>query len=255
MPWEAVSQIRGNFSAGLEAAGFYVSGERDYMNHIEVKSIKTCYDYSEYYFLIDGKPVTVCLDEYIQCNAVNSLSAYGSMLGLMPAWGGELIWQWENDFIWELVDSVQELNVPILVCEDDCDLSCIVIMVHIRKAGDRVYWDRIGALDHSKGNRKEEQESGILCLEAYTDEDWERYGDNIATEKYGSRAYWKWVSENCYEEHIRRLRNYMRPYMQKDENIEWIQELHWEFAAGEYELAVEQYREQKRLQDKKKLYV
>lgn len=223
------------------------------MNHIEEKNIKTRYDYFEYYWIIDGKPVTCYLDEYIQSHPENSLSRYGSMLGLLPAWGGKLIWQWENDFIWELVDSTQELNVPILVCEDDCDLSCIVIMVHIRKTGDRVCWDRIGILDHSKGNLKEEQESGILCLEAYTDEDWALYGDNIATEKYGSREYWKWVSENCYEEHIRRLKNYVKPYMQKDENIEWMQELHWEFDAGEYALCVEQYREQKKLQDEKQV--
>lgn len=224
------------------------------MNHMEVKNIKTCYQYSEYYWIIDGKPITFYVDEYIQNNSIHSLSDMGSMLGLLPAWSGKLIWQWENDFIWELVDSMEELNVPILVCEDDCDLSCIVIMVHIRKEGSRVYWDRIGRMDHSKGNRQDEQQSGILCLESYTDEDWEKYGDNIATEEYGSPAYWKWVRENCYEEHIRQLRNYTKPYMQKDENMEWIAELHWEFDAKEYRIAVEQYRELKRLQDEKRLH-
>lgn len=39
-----------------------------------------------------------------------------------------------------------------------------------------------------------------------------KYGDNIATEKYDSYEYWKWVHENCYEEHIRRLHNYMKSY-------------------------------------------
>lgn len=222
------------------------------MNHIKVKNIKTCYEYPEYYWIIDGKPITVYLDGYVQNNLGNSLSGMGSMLGLLPAWGGKLIFQWENDFIWELVDCAEDANVPILVCEDDCDLSCIVIMVHIRKVRNRVYWDRIGRLDHSNGNLQEEQQSGILCLEAYTDEDWEKYGDNIATERYGSREYWKWVKENCYEEHIRRLRNYMKPYMQKDENIEWMQELNWEFDAKEYQIVTEQYRELKRLKDKEK---
>ena len=39
--------------------------------------------------------------------------------------------------------------------------------------------------------------------------------------------------------------------MQKEENIDWIQELHWEFDAKEYSLVVEQYRNLKKLQDEK----
>lgn len=213
------------------------------MNRIEVRSVKTCYDYSENYFIIDGKPLTLYLEEFVQNCSDSSLGKFGSMLGLLPAWCGELEWPWENDFIWELIDSGEELNVPVLVCEDDCDLSCIVILVHIRKTEDRVYWDRIGSLDHSNGNNREEQQSVILCLEAYTEEDWEKYGDNIATERYDSPEYWKWVSENCYEEHIRRLRNYIKPYMQEPDNVEWLQELNWEFDPVEYELAVARYRE------------
>lgn len=107
------------------------------MNHIELKSTITCYDYPEYYCIIDGKPITVYLDEFVRNNSLHSLSGFGSLRGLMPAWCGKLLWQWENDFVWEMVDSPEELNVPILVCEDDCDLSCIVIMVHIRKEKDR----------------------------------------------------------------------------------------------------------------------
>lgn len=213
------------------------------MNKIEVKNVRTCYDYSEHYWLIDEKPITYYLDEWIQNNPINRLSNMGSMLGLLPAWGGGLEWQWENDFIWELVDCPEELNVPILVCEDDCDLSCIVIMVHICKADNKVVWNRIGELSRSNWNPQEEQQSGILYLEAYTDEDWERYGDNIATEQFGSHEYWEWVSQNCYEEYIRRLRNYVKPYMQQEENIEWIQELNWEFDVREYMLMVEKYRE------------
>lgn len=44
------------------------------MNHIEVKNVKTCYDYFEQYWIIDGKPITFYLDEYIHGNVENSLS-------------------------------------------------------------------------------------------------------------------------------------------------------------------------------------
>ena len=115
-------------------------------------------------------------------------------------------------------------------------------MVHVRKEEGKVYWDRIGTLSHNKYNRQEEQQSGILCLEAYSEEDWTKYGDNIATEEYDSANYWRWVNENCYEEHIRRLRNYMNPYMQDDENVNWIKDVDWTFDENEYKGVIEKYR-------------
>ena len=163
------------------------------MNTLEAKLVKTCYGYDEFYWVIDGHPITA----YLEQHRPESLSAFGSLSGLLPAWSGQLIWQWENDLIWEMVLSEEELNVPILVCEDDCDLSCIVITAHIRKTESMVYWDRIGRLDHSHFDLLKYNQSGILCLETYTDEDWENYGSSIALEPYGSAEYWKWVSENC----------------------------------------------------------
>ena len=142
-----------------------------------------------------------------------------------------------------MVLSEEELNVPILVCEDDCDLSCIVITAHIRKTETMVYWDRIGRLDHSHFDLLEYNQSGILCLETYTDEDWENYGSSIALEPYGSAQYWKWVSENCYEEHIRRQRNYRKPFMQDEQNVEWIWSPGWKFERKHYEAVVAEYQE------------
>lgn len=212
------------------------------MNHIEVKQIKTCYDYQEDYWVIDGTPITSCLDRH----KPDRLSAFGSLLGLLPAWSGKLIWQWENDFVWELVDSQEALNVPILVCEDDQDLSCIVIVAHIRKEKTAVYWDKIGVLDHLNIDAHKYNQSGILCLEAYTDRDWKIYGSNIALARYGSSEYWKWVGENCYEEHIRRLRNYLKPYMREETNIEWFWMTNWAFEPDDYGAMVAQYRRLKR---------
>lgn len=188
------------------------------MNRMEVKQIKTRYDDQEDYWVIDGTPIT----SYLDCHKPDCLRAFGSLLGLLPAWSEKLIWQWENDFVWELVGSQEALNVPILVCEDDQDLSCIVIVAHIRKEKAAVYWDKISVLNHSNIDLHGYNQSGILCLEAYTDKDWELYGSSIALAQYGSPEYWKWVGENCYEEHIRRLRNYMKPYMQEETNIEWF---------------------------------
>ena len=213
--------------------------ERLNMNTLEAKMVKTCYGYDEFYWVVDGQPITT----YLEQHRPESLSAFGSLSGLLPAWSGKLIWQWENDLVWEMVSSEEELNVPILVCEDDCDLSCIVITAHIRKTETMVYWDRIGRLDHSHFDLLEYNQSGILCLESYTDEDWENYGSNIGLDPYGSAQYWKWVSENCYEEHMRRQRNYMKPFMQDEQNMEWIWSPEWKFERKQYEAVVTQYQE------------
>lgn len=212
------------------------------LHTIGVQSLKTRYEYPEDYWTIDGIPVVEYLETYVKEGQCPDLSVFGSMLGLMPAWNGNLLQKWENDFIWELVSSPEDLNVPILVCEDDCDLSCIVIVAKIRKAENRVYWDRLGYLDRANWDTEAERNAGILCLDAYTDEDWQKYGDNIATESYGSHEYWEWVGTHGYEEQIRRLRNYMKPYLQEDANIRWIKEVNWVFERKQYEEMVEKYR-------------
>lgn len=210
----------------------------DKMDEIAVGRIKTGYGYLEDYWLINGEPITA----YVDRQKTDSLSVFGSLLGLLPAWSGRLTQTWENDFVWELVDSPEEGNVPILVCEDDCDLSCILIVAHIRKERSTVHWDSIGAVNQAHRVEREYAQSGILCLEAYTDGDWQRYGTNIALEEYGSQAYWHWVNEHCHEEYIRRLRNYLKPYIQREDNIEWLGHPHWSFRAADYDAVVEEYR-------------
>lgn len=135
------------------------------------------------------------------------------MLGLLSVWTGELEWKSDNDFIWELVDNKQDLNIPILVCEDDCDLSCIVIMVYAR------------------------------FTEAYTDEDWKKCGSNIASEKGNTMEYREWISKNWDEELLRRRRNYTKLYVQQEENIIWIKDTKWVFEVWEYNEMIEKYRE------------
>ena len=147
------------------------------MNRIHMELVQTIYDYGEYYWMIDGRPIVRYLNEAVSAGACPRLEVFGSLEGLLSAWTGELVWKAENRFIWEMVDSSEDLNVPVLVCEDDCDLSCIVIMAKIRKEPDTVYWDSLGVLSLENQDFRMEKQSGILCLEAYSDQDWEEYGD------------------------------------------------------------------------------
>ena len=118
------------------------------------------------------------------------------------------------------------MNLPILVCEDDLDLSCIVIVAAVRKAEEIVFWDRIGYVDHREEDSKQEKASGILCLEAYTDEDWAKYGDNIALERPDSSE---------------RRMNYTLPYCQDERHIVWLGETGYAFDRGAYEDCIRFY--------------
>ena len=140
------------------------------MNRIHMELVQTIYDYGEYYWMIDGRPIVRYLNEAVSAGACPRLEVFGSLEGLLPAWTGELVWKAENRFIWEMVDSAEDLNVPVLVCEDDCDLSCIVIMAKIRKEPGTVYWDSLGVLNLENQDFRMEKQSGILCLEAYSDQ-------------------------------------------------------------------------------------
>lgn len=210
------------------------------MNKIEFSYIKTVYNYKKYYCLIDGKCITKYVDEFIKNN---NYYPNLNMLGLLPTWTGELMYKSDNIFAWELIDSNNKINLPILVCEEDCDFSCIVIMVKIKKTDNFVYWNKVGILDHKNFDFNIMKRSGIAFLEKYTDDDWKKYGDNIALEDFDSPEFWCWVSNNFDEERIRQHRNYTFPYMQDDNNINWLCNTNWTFQKQQYDNVFEKFRE------------
>lgn len=214
------------------------------MNKISVESYETPFGYKEYYITIDQKPIYRYIDEYTAAGLCDRLKEYGSALGMYPAWGKDLDWEGDRRFIWELIISDEPMNLPILVCEEDPDFSCIVIIVKVRKDDKHVYWDRIGLLDHKNENFETEKRSGIVCLDKYSEDDWEKYGDNIALAKVNSPEWDKWISENWEEELLRRRRNYTYPYMQNDDNIIWINDLNFVFGRHEYNNCIRFYKQE-----------
>ncbi len=129
------------------------------MNHIEVKEIQTPYGYKDNYWVIDGR----ALPEYLNTWALESQDEYlksiGSFLGLCPAWHKDITWAGDIRFVWKLIE-MDSTVLPLLLCEDDLDFSCIVIVVDVEKTKDFVYWKRIGYVLHEKEN-----------TDSYSDED------------------------------------------------------------------------------------
>ncbi len=212
------------------------------LNILSVKLIQTRYHYKEWYWIIDGIPVVNYLEEHVMQEIKEKVEFRGSFLGLMNAWTGKLIDKVENIFVWKLVESMEEINVPILVCEDDCDLSCIVIVAHIRKSETYIYWNKIGIIDWRNYSFKKEKMSGVLWIEAYTEEDYDKYGATFLNISLEDEEYKDWYSSHYEEEMLKCKQNYMKPYIQKEENIHWLVETNWKFEKGNYDFMIEQYR-------------
>ena len=101
-------------------------------------------------------------------------------------------------------------------------------------------------MDHSEWDPGQEMASGILCLEAYTQEDWDRYGDNIALEQVRSRDWCAWISEHWDEELYRRRMNYTLPYFQDERHIRWLRDTGYAFGRTAYENCIRFYEEELR---------
>ena len=208
------------------------------MNHITVKDMSTPYGYKENYWIIDGRPLPEYLETWASESNDEDLKSMQPFLGQCPAWSKRLNWKGDIRFVWKLIE-MDSVVLPLLLCPDDLDLNCIVIVAEVEKTKDYVYWNRVGYVSHANEDLEEEKRNGILNLSAYSDEDWEKYGDNIALEDINSYEWREWISKNWEEELYRRRMNYTLPYYQTEGNIYWIKEAGWVFERREYDRMIE----------------
>ncbi|MCM1219426.1 MAG: hypothetical protein NC548_33520 [Lachnospiraceae bacterium] len=216
------------------------------LNHIKVQKVHYTYQqfYQEKYHCgIDGK----ALPEYLQDWSADfpddkTVKLMKPSIDLAPAWSKRLDWEGDVRFVWKALE-LDRTILPLLLCPEDLDFSCIVVVAEVKKTEDYVYWSRIGYVRHEKEDFEEEKKSGILKLEAYTDEDWEKYGDNIALEEINSYAWRQWIGENWAEELYRRRMNYTLPFYQTEGNVFWMKDTDWVFDRDEYESMVQEYWE------------
>ncbi len=206
------------------------------MNSFEIKKLTVNNGYETEVILIDGKPLYEYIEEWVK----DDKKLYES---LAPIDYLDICWTYDYDFegdarFMRFVLSKDTAITPILSCPDDFDFSCIVIVADVLKTEDTVFWRRIGKVDQSKASFEEEKRSGILFTKAYTKEDYEKYGDNIALETVDSPAWCKWIGENWSEELYRRRINYTYPFIQDERNIIWFANCNFEFKRDEYDKAV-----------------
>ena len=207
------------------------------MNKLEIKHVIVPTGYETDVFHIDGKPLYEYMEEWLKdsCELYESLSP---LPDLDIPWTDEFDWEGEALFMRYILEQ-QNAITPILLCSECFDFECTVIVADVVKHDDVVQWKRVGKINHANESFEEEKRSGILLTEAYTKEDWEKYGDNIALEKVDSTAWSEWISENWTEELYRRMKNYKCPYFQDENNVEWFADCNFEFDRKEYDAIVE----------------
>lgn len=208
------------------------------LNHIELKKIQKNKNWNDFEWFIDGKKLFEYLNEKQVIELPEIVDHHFD--GLCPAWTKGLDYLGDVRFVW----SLQKLNqaiMPIYLCPDDLDFSCIVIVIEVEKNKDFVSWNRAGYVIHPDYNLRDEINSGIANLESYSEKDWEKYGDNIALAEVNSPEWSEWISQNWNEELFRRRINYTYPCYQKEDSILWFADLDFSFDRCEYEKMVDEY--------------
>ncbi|WP_127534009.1 hypothetical protein [Paenibacillus kobensis] len=86
--------------------------------------------------LIDGIPLDILLNE---------IYPDGFLLGLIPTITDWFSMEDERRLVEQVYDMNEEVKIiPVLMCPDDCDLSCTLIVVEVETSNELVNWKRMG---------------------------------------------------------------------------------------------------------------
>lgn len=215
------------------------------MNQIEIKKIHKSKNWIDFEWFIDGMRLSKYMAENKTITLPDNVEPFDT---LCPAWTKGLDFYGDVRFVWDLLEREKTI-LPIYMCPDDLDFSCIVIVVEVEKMKDYVYWNRIGLVNKKNYSFEEEKQHGILDLKAYSDDDWEYYGDNIALADVNSEEWLEWINSNWEEELFRRRKNYTISNFNENGNVLWFIESYWTFDRIQYEKMVKCVWEQETLAD------
>ncbi|MBL4753340.1 MAG: hypothetical protein JKY52_07075 [Flavobacteriales bacterium] len=111
------------------------------MNKIEAKQLKSKYWNGEHLALvIDGEPLDHIIDKFDR-------DEQHQFNGLVPTLLDCLDNEDEQSVVWAriLPDIGQTTKTPILMCPDDCDFWCTIIIAEVERTYKEVKWLRIGS--------------------------------------------------------------------------------------------------------------
>lgn len=150
----------------------------------------------------------------------------------------------DNDsrYIWTLLNEKRECNLPILLCPDDMDFWCTVIVAKVSFSSGTVTWSNIGAVTE-KIDVVKWRESGIQNIASWSDSDWKTFGDALSSLNADDDAWAQWWSENWLDEENRRIWNYFDPFFNNDKNMKWLHCPALTFETSEYDACVSAFKQ------------
>lgn len=107
------------------------------MNRISVENMNSKYVKETHPIIyIDGIPLDHILNKYYPDD---------SFLGLIPPIVDWMSVDEESKLVENTFEAADKVKIiPILMCPDDCDLSCTLIVAEVETILDQVRWNRIG---------------------------------------------------------------------------------------------------------------
>lgn len=103
------------------------------MNHIDVVEVTNPNGYIVQELTIDGASLGQWLDKHTEGSEDEHIAAFIRPFSeLLFAWSHDIDWKGDRRFVRTLID-MDSAPVPILLCEDDPDFSCIVIVADVEK--------------------------------------------------------------------------------------------------------------------------
>lgn len=200
------------------------------MNKIQAKPI-TSFGINVLSIFIDDTPLT---------EIISTKSGVSHYKDLWCSWlikKNNIPWRQHGNYIWKLLETKQNCNLPILLCPDDMDFWCSIVVAKVNYLNDVVMWEKLGIVT-GKMDSYQWSQSGIRNLDKWSDEDWELYGSTLAILKEDDREWDEWCSKHWIDEENRRLWNYFHPFFNEDKNIKWLDYKSLSFDSNEYDACV-----------------
>lgn len=147
----------------------------------------------------------------------------------------------ELQYISELIEKKISCNFPLLICGDDLDFSCTIVVVKVEYSENTVIWKKFGTVKKDLNYWENYRNSGIREVENWSDDDWEKYGSIAYDLLCDENFFDEWCSENWGEEVYRRAWGYYHKHFNNDDNIDWISKINFEFKLNNYRSCFEEY--------------
>ncbi|WP_371365958.1 hypothetical protein SRRS_05200 [Sporomusa rhizae] len=95
---------------------------------------------------VNGEHLMIFVDDIRLDKWLSSKLDDKNYLGLIPTWLGWLVNPKEQEYVWiktKLCETKTTI-VPMLICPDDLDFSCTIIVCEVKYTDTSVQWTRIG---------------------------------------------------------------------------------------------------------------